>query len=101
LPGGSITRSSPVSAPARRRPARLITLLAAGFLLLDAVLLGAVGWWDRRPGFLIAAAVLAAGAAGVVLLRRRYLAQLDEIARARAVLRQEAAELARALRERK
>jgi hypothetical protein len=47
---------------------------------------------------LILALVFAAGAVGVVGLRRRYLARLDEIERARAELRREAAALARSLR---
>jgi hypothetical protein len=76
----------------------LLTVVAAGFLLLDAVLLAAAGWWAGRPGLLILGAVCAAGAAGVVTMHRRYLARLDEIAGARAALEREAAALARALR---
>jgi hypothetical protein len=75
----------------------VLTLLAAGFLLLDGGLLALVGWWDRRPGLLILAGVFAAAALGVVALRRRYLARLAEIAAARAALKREAAALARSL----
>jgi hypothetical protein len=76
----------------------VLTLLAAGFLLLDAVLLAGAGWWGDRPVLLIVGGVFAAGAAGVVGLRRRYLARLDEIAVARDALKREAAALARSLR---
>ncbi|HET7040295.1 MAG TPA: hypothetical protein VFH97_10450, partial [Gemmatimonadales bacterium] len=61
-------------------------------------LLAASGWWGRRPGLLLLALGFAAGALGVIGLRRRYLARLDEIERARAALRHEAAALARTLR---
>jgi hypothetical protein len=75
-------------------------VFAVGFLLLDAVLLGLVGWWDDRPGLLIASGMFMAAAGGVVALRRHYLRRLNEIAAERAALRQEAASLARALHER-
>jgi hypothetical protein len=60
-----------------------------GFLLLDAVLLGVVAVWDGRPGLLAWSGGFLLLAVGVVLLRRRYRRRLDEIARARALLRQE------------
>lgn len=94
-PGASPSGSD---APLRRRPARVLTLMAAGFLLLDAALLGLAGWWSGRPGLLALGALCVAGAVGVFALRRRYLARLDEIARARQALQREAATLARALR---
>jgi hypothetical protein len=76
----------------------VLTLLAAGFLLLDAVLLAVAGWWADRLFLLIVGAAFAAGAAGVVGLRRRYLTRLDEIARARDALKRAAAALARSVR---
>lgn len=60
-----------------------------GFLLLDAVLLGAVAVWDARPALLLWSAVFVGLAVGVVAVRRRYRRRLNEIARARAQLRQE------------
>jgi hypothetical protein len=60
-----------------------------GFLLLDAVLLGVVAVWDARPVLFAWSAAFVLLAAGVVALRRRYHRRLDEIARARALLRQE------------
>jgi hypothetical protein len=76
----------------------VLTLLAAGFLLLDAVLLAGAGWWGGRPVLLIVGGAFAAGAAGVVWLRRRYLERLDQITVARDALKREAAALARSLR---
>jgi hypothetical protein len=76
----------------------VLTLLAAGFLLLDAVLLAAAGWWGHRPILIVVGGVFAAGAIGVVALRRRYLARLDQITAAREALKREAAALARSLR---
>jgi hypothetical protein len=57
--------------------------------VLDAVLLAAAGLWTGRPALIGwgAAFVLAAG--GVIILRRRHVRSLAEIARARALLRQE------------
>jgi hypothetical protein len=70
-------------------PGRAVTVVAVGFLLLDAVLLAAAGVWTDRPALIGwgAAFVLAAG--GVIVLRRRHARSLAEIARARALLRQE------------
>lgn len=63
--------------------------MAVGFLLLDAALLGVAAVWGRRPALLVWSLALALVALGVVLLRVRYLRRLQEIARARAQLRQE------------
>jgi hypothetical protein len=60
--------------------------------------LAVAGWWGRRPGLLLVALAFVAAALGVIALRRRYLARLDEIERARAALRRDAAALARSLR---
>ena len=64
-------------------------MVAVGFLLLDAALLGVAAVWGRRPLLLAWSLVFALLALGVVLLRLRYLQRLQEIARARALLRQE------------
>jgi hypothetical protein len=66
-----------------------MTVAAVGFLLLDAVLLGVAAVWGGRPGLLAWSAAFVLLAVGVVVLRRRYLRRLEEIARARARLRQE------------
>lgn len=64
-------------------------MLAIGFLLLDAVLLGVVAVWDDRPALLAWSAVFAAMAVGVLIMRRRHLRSLEEITRARELLRRE------------
>lgn len=66
-----------------------MTLLAVGFLLADAMLLGAAGFRAGRPLLVVWGAVFLAAAGAVLLLWRRYLRRLDEIARDRARLRQE------------
>lgn len=67
----------------------MTTVVAVGFLLLDAALLAAAGLWTARPALIgwSLAFVLAAG--GVLQLRRRHVRSLREIAAARAMLRQE------------
>jgi hypothetical protein len=82
-----------------RRAARTITLLAAGLLALDAVLLALAGLWSARPGLVAWGAVLGAGAIGVLVLRRRYVKRLEELADARRALRGELGDLARTLRD--
>lgn len=66
-----------------------MTVLAVGFLLADGVLLGAAGLVDGRPLLVVWAAAFLAVAGLVLVLRRQYLRRLDEISRARALLRQE------------
>ena len=77
----------------------MLTLLAAGFLALDAVLLVLAGVWSSRPILAAWGVLLGAGAVWVVVLRRRYLARLEELARARESLKRELGELARAVRD--
>lgn len=67
----------------------MVTVLAVGFLLLDAALLGAAGLWDHRPVLLVGAGACLALAGAVLVLRRRYARTLREIAAARARLREE------------
>jgi hypothetical protein len=64
-------------------------VVAVGFLLLDAALLGAAGVWTARPGLIGSGAAFVLAAGGVILLRRRHVRSLAEIARARALLHQE------------
>jgi len=53
------------------------------------VLLAAAGVWADRPVLIGWRVAFGLGAGGVVLLRRRHVRSLGEIARARALLRQE------------
>ena len=86
---------------AARQSGRTLTILAAGFLALDGLLLGLSGLWERslvRMG--VALALLAA--AGVVLLFwKRHRRRLEEIASARDALRAEASDLRDLLRQRR
>ena len=77
-----------------------MTVLAAGLLALDAVLLALAGLWSARLGLIAWGALLGAGAVGVLLLRRRYEKRLEELADARNALRGELGELAKTLRNR-
>jgi uncharacterized membrane protein YqjE len=67
----------------------VVTVLAVGFLLLDAVLLASVAVWDGRPWFFAWSLVFVALAAVVIHLRRRYVRTLDEIRRAREQLKRD------------
>lgn len=79
--------------------ARALTIFAAGFLLLDAVLLVLAGVWTSRVGLIVWGVVFAGASIGVVALWRRYLAQLGELDRARAALRQEVRRLSQAVED--
>ena len=80
-----------------RRSGRALMIFAAGFLLLDAVLLAMAGVWLARPALLVWGVLLAAGAVGVTLLWRRYLVQLGELDEARAALRREIRRISRTI----
>jgi hypothetical protein len=64
---------------ADRRPSRVITTLAAGFLALDGVLLVLAGLWSERIGLMVWGVVFGAGAVAVVFYWRRYLRRLREL----------------------
>jgi len=64
-------------------------VLAVGFLLLDAALIGAVALRDHQPWLLVWSLVFAALAVGVLVLRRRYVRVLDEVREARERLKHE------------
>jgi uncharacterized membrane protein YccC len=87
--------------PPRARSGRTLTILAAGFLALDGLLLGLSGWWELNLPRLGAGAVLLGAAGVVVLFWKRQRARLDEIADARAALRAEASDLRDLLRQRR
>jgi membrane protein implicated in regulation of membrane protease activity len=81
-----------------RRPARALTTLAAGLLVLDAVLLVLAGLWSARPWLIAWGVLFGAGAIAVLVLRRRYVKRLEELADARNALRGELGDLAKTLR---
>ncbi len=84
---------------ARRPRARTLTIFAAGFLLLDAVLLVLAGVWTARAGLIVWGVVFAGASVGVVVLWRRYLARLVELDQARAALRHEVRRLSQAVED--
>ncbi|MEO8031144.1 MAG: hypothetical protein ABJC74_06410 [Gemmatimonadota bacterium] len=71
------------------RGGRGLTILAVGFLALDAVLLALAGLKTNRWSLLVTAAVFLLMAWGVTVLWRRQLSRLDELGRARAALKDE------------
>ena len=77
---------------------RALTIVAAGFLGFDGAALLGIGVWSGRTTLLFMGAILLASSGFVLLFWRRHLRRLDEIAEARADLREEAEELRRALR---
>jgi Tfp pilus assembly protein PilO len=77
----------------RARPSsasRPLTLLAFGFLAIDAILLMLAGLWSDRVVLVILGVVFAVAAIGVLLYWRAHQRQLEEIAKARADLKAEA-----------
>ena len=71
------------------RAARTLTVLASAFLAFDGSALALVGWWLQQPALALIGCALF-GSSGLVLLYWRwYRRQLDEIAAARRVLREE------------
>ena len=75
------------------RPAstsRPLTLLAFGFLAIDAILLILAGLWSDRVVLVILGVVFAVAAVGVLFYWRAHPRQLEEIAKARDDLRAEA-----------
>lgn len=82
------------------RGGRGLTILAVGFLALDALLLGWSGWWTGRMELLLIGGVLLLAAAGVLLLWRRQRRRLTEIASEQAALKNEVSDLRALLRER-
>ncbi len=89
-----------LAAPVSRSPlaSRALTVIAAGFLAFDGAALLGLGVWSGRTILLFVGAILLASSGFVLLFWRRHLRRLDEIAEARADLREEAEELRRALR---
>lgn len=66
------------------RGGRALTILAAGFLALDAVLLFLAGAWTGRRELSLWGVVFAAATVAVALLWKRYLRNLLDLDEARA-----------------
>ena len=58
---------------------RVLTVFAAGFLLLDGVLFFLIGVWARRPWLIVWGVLFALGAVGVVAYWRYHLRRLSEL----------------------
>ena len=78
------------------RTSRALTVFAAGFLLLDGVLLLLAGVWSNRMGLVAWGIVFVAGAIGVGVYWRFHSRRLAEL---REALLAEAAELHRLRRD--
>jgi hypothetical protein len=80
------------------RAARTLTVLASAFLAFDGAALALVGRWLHHPALTVIGCALF-GSSGLVLLYWRwYRRQLEEIAAARRVLREETEALRALLR---
>jgi hypothetical protein len=75
--------------PLSRAAARTITLLAAAFLAFDGAALAGLGWYVHQPALSTIGCALFASSGLVLVYWRWYRRQLDEIAAARRVLREE------------
>ncbi len=71
------------------KPSRTPTTLAAGFLFLDAVLLGYAGLAWSRPLLTAVGAVCGIGGVLVILVWRRYRRTLSELEAARREMKSE------------
>lgn len=65
-----------------RRPSRVITVAAVGFLALDGVLLVLAGLWSSSAALLGLGAVFGLASVGVVIYWQRYQRQLGDLHRA-------------------
>jgi hypothetical protein len=66
-----------------------MTVVAAGFLGFDGAALAGLGWWIDQPALTVVGCALFASSGLVLLYWRWYRRQLEEIAAARRVLREE------------
>lgn len=65
-----------------RRPSRVLTVFAVGFLALDGVLLVLAGLWSSSLAMTGLGVVFCLAAIGVVLYWQRYQRQLGDLHRA-------------------
>jgi len=63
----------------KRRPSRVITVLAVGFLMLDGVLLLLAGLWSSTSALVGLGVVFCLAAAAVLFAWRRYQRQLGDL----------------------
>ncbi len=82
--------------PSASRP---LTLLAFGFLAIDAVLLTLAGLWSDRVVLVVLGVVFAVAALAVLLYWRAHKKQIEEIAKARDDLRAEAEALRKLIKK--
>lgn len=80
------------------RLGRVATWVAAGALLLNALLLGAAGAVAGRPALLVAAGITLAAAGAVLIAWRRHLRTLARLESERHAVRDEALALRELLR---
>jgi hypothetical protein len=78
--------------------ARTMTLIAAAFLGFDGAALAVLGWWLHHPLLALIGCALFISSGLVLLYWRWHRRQLDEIAAARRVLREETEALRTLLR---
>jgi hypothetical protein len=71
------------------RAARTITVLASACLAFDGAALALAGWWLDHSAFIVIGGALFGSSGLVVLYWRWYRRQLEEIAAARRILREE------------
>ena len=84
--------------PPSRGASRTVTLLASAFLAFDGAALAALGWYIGHPSLTVIGCALFVSSGLVLLYWRWYRRQLDEIAAARRVLREETEALRAMLR---
>ena len=81
-------------------PGRALTTFAAGFFLLDAVLLVWAGVEQHRSRLVVGGLVCAAAAVSVVLLWRRYRRVLEDVDASRREMKAEAESIRQLLKQR-
>ncbi|HEY3012034.1 MAG TPA: hypothetical protein VGJ36_04745 [Gemmatimonadales bacterium] len=79
---------------------RTLTLIAAAVLAFDGAALAMLGWWSGRLMLALMGLVFFVSSGLVVLYWRWYRRRLEDLARARRALGDEAREIQRMLRER-
>ena len=73
-------------------------MVAAAVLAFDGAALGLMGWWGERPMLALIGAVFFLSSGLVLLYWRWYRRRLDDIAKARRALSEEARQMQQLLR---